>query len=211
MFYNYSMEKIRKTNTDDTFKHALFALLDNNDYSDIGVNDICAKAGFSKQTFYRLYGNKDEFVQHIIQDEIDKYQACVDKLSKETSGINKPEDIDKLRLSVFKHIYNRRKYYHYLFKYSCFFGFRIKLVELLKVSEKLPIFLFSNADAEDYNLEYLNIISTYFSYASIEFYINSNFSYTPEEMASFYYKTLKYTSFVTLNDLGLTYNNIKNK
>lgn len=198
-----------KKNTDDTFKQALFMLLDNNEYSSIGVNDICEKAGFSKQTFYRLYSGKKDFVQNIIQDEIDRYKQCVDTTYRKNGSFKSQNDIFELRLSIFRHIYKRKEYYHHLFKHSCFNDFRLGLIDFLKVNEKLPIFLFSNV--HDYNLEYLNVVSTYFSYASIEFYVKSNFSYTPEAMSNLYFQTLKGLEFTTFNDLGLTFNNIKGK
>ena len=193
--------------TIDHFKLALFDLLSKEDIDNIGINDLCRRAGYSKQTFYRYFENKTDFINQLISDEIVLYQEIIEQTVKSFGGsIRTDEDIKKIRMATFNHIYKRRIYYKNLFKYACFRDFRIALVEFLKQNDKLPIFTFANNAVSD--IDYLNYVCSYFHYGTIDFWVNENFAHSVEEIVDIFYQTLKGIGFVSLNALGINYDNI---
>ena len=50
---------MRNSRTKEEFEKALFKLLEEKNYHDITVNEICALANKTKMTFYRNYKDKD--------------------------------------------------------------------------------------------------------------------------------------------------------
>ncbi|MFI3208881.1 MAG: TetR/AcrR family transcriptional regulator [Eubacteriales bacterium] len=49
-------------------KESLYELLKEISYDKINVKNITERAGLARQTFYKLYNNKDEIVEHILDD-----------------------------------------------------------------------------------------------------------------------------------------------
>ena len=196
-----------KSKTANNFKLAFFDLLGKESADDIGINDICQKAGYSKQTFYRYFEDKSDFIDRIINDEIIYYHEVIEETVRRQGGhLKTDEDIEKVRLATFRHVYNRRIYFQNLFYYPCFREFKFRFIEFLKWNDKLPIFMFANNSGED--IDYLNYICTYFHYATIDYWINEGFAHSPEEIAELNCKTMKGINFITLNSMGLDYNNI---
>ena len=64
------MKNIERTKKE--FEEALFALLDNKNYHDITINEICALANKTKMTFYHYYKNKDHLLAEASVNIINK-------------------------------------------------------------------------------------------------------------------------------------------
>lgn len=53
--------------TRDQFLHAFFALLENKEYDEIKIVDICNKAHLSRKTFYTYFNNKEDLLDYLAQ------------------------------------------------------------------------------------------------------------------------------------------------
>lgn len=91
-----NMKSIDKTKT--KFEEALFCLLNEQNYHDITLNDICALAGKTKMTFYHYYKDKDDLLAkasiNLINNE---YNAEYEMIERRETG---PEEIEYQSLIV---------------------------------------------------------------------------------------------------------------
>ena len=67
------MPRIERSKT--YIAEALIALLKNNKFQDISINDIINKAGVSRMTFYRQFYDKKEVLKYILDKRTDEYIA----------------------------------------------------------------------------------------------------------------------------------------
>lgn len=56
------MKKAVSNNTETHIEHALFGLMNERDYRQIGVTDIAEAAGIGRATFYRYFKRKEEVI-----------------------------------------------------------------------------------------------------------------------------------------------------
>jgi AcrR family transcriptional regulator len=61
------------------FTEALFVLLSQKEYQNITVEEVAAKAGFSRRTFYRHFVSKDELLHCALEGLTDEYSRCLER------------------------------------------------------------------------------------------------------------------------------------
>lgn len=62
-----SSDDARAVRTRDALAWALVGLMSEQSYDDVSVQDICARAGIGRSTFYAHFSDKDElFIRHIV-------------------------------------------------------------------------------------------------------------------------------------------------
>lgn len=84
------MKNTEKTKKE--FEEALFALLDNKNYHDITINEICAFANKTKMTFYHYYKNKDHLLAEASVNIINKeYNDECEKIVKRETNLEEIE------------------------------------------------------------------------------------------------------------------------
>lgn len=78
--------------TKDGFEKALFTLLEDKNYHDIAINDICALAGKTKVTFYHYFKDKDELLVEASINLINKeYNEEYSKILRNETDLEKIE------------------------------------------------------------------------------------------------------------------------
>lgn len=74
-----------KSITKDAITTALLLLLDERDYKDISISDVCKKAGVSRNAFYRNYDAKDAILRRYLYEEMDKWRKTLHTVNNLTS------------------------------------------------------------------------------------------------------------------------------
>ena len=80
--------------TKNAISEALVSLIENNDYSEITVQEIAAVCNISRRTIYRHFKTKDEILSY-------GFRSCVGRLADHIS-LSEDNDLHKLCLSYFK-------------------------------------------------------------------------------------------------------------
>ncbi len=62
---------------------AFFNILQDKSYYDISVKEICSKAGISRQTFYSLYGTKEDVIRFYLAETFSEWRK-----QAKTNGVN---------------------------------------------------------------------------------------------------------------------------
>lgn len=65
----------------DCFYNALISLLDEEEFSNIQISEICHKAGFNRSTFYRNYKSKIDIIIDKFNSEAIKCRKAIDSSS----------------------------------------------------------------------------------------------------------------------------------
>ena len=71
--------------TKDAITTALLFLLDEKDYKDISISDVCKKAGVSRNAFYRNYEAKDAILRRYLYEETDKWRKTLHTVNNLTA------------------------------------------------------------------------------------------------------------------------------
>ena len=85
-----------KNKTKDLICLALYALMLREDYDNISVKDICAKAGVSRMSFYRYYTMKDDVFVTYCDERFEEFYASISDI--------KDLDTSAFTLKVFEFI-----------------------------------------------------------------------------------------------------------
>lgn len=67
---------------------SFFDLLQDKSYYDISIKEICAKAGISRQTFYSLYGTKEDVIRFYLAETFTEWRR-----QAKTNGVNSLYDL----------------------------------------------------------------------------------------------------------------------
>ncbi len=67
---------------------AFFNILQERSYYDISVKEICTKAGISRQTFYSLYGTKEDVIRFYLAETFTEWRR-----QAKTNGVNSLYDL----------------------------------------------------------------------------------------------------------------------
>ncbi len=78
---------------------ALLMLLDEKEYNDITIKDLSSESGVSRQTFYRIYNNKDEI---LLQYTDEMFDAFYSKVMGDWKRGKKLESIGTLNFQMWK-------------------------------------------------------------------------------------------------------------
>ena len=171
------MSKTKKATTKSLISLALYALMLKNDYEEITVKEICARAGISRMSFYRYFSKKDDIFIDFCDDRFEEFYEDIIK-----SGIHSAPEFT---LAMFNFI----KKYHRQIKVLQLAHREFLLLDQLNNYSK---YILSNLKTE-YLLEQRgNNIFAYFMaggfYNIITYWINTNLKATPEEMNIMLYK-----------------------
>lgn len=74
-----------KSLTKDAITKALLFLMDEKDYKDISITDVCKKAGVSRNAFYRNYDAKDAILRRYLYEITDKWRKTLHTVKNLTS------------------------------------------------------------------------------------------------------------------------------
>ena len=66
------MTDIRKTQSREYLLEAQLRLLESKPFDDVTVSELCETAGVSRQTFYRLYGRKEDILLNRLDELLDE-------------------------------------------------------------------------------------------------------------------------------------------
>lgn len=134
---------MRNSRTKEEFEKALFKLLEEKNYHDITVNEICALANKTKMTFYRNYKDKDTLLAiasiNLINTEYNIEYNMI--LRKET-------DLEE------------NEYQSLLVTYDWVARHYNQIQNLIYKGETLPLEIFKNALADNYSRYLTEIINT---------------------------------------------------
>ena len=134
---------MRNSRTKEEFEKALFKLLEEKNYHDITVNEICALANKTKMTFYRNYKDKDTLLAiasiNLINTEYNIEYNMI--LRKET-------DLEEI------------EYQSLLVTYDWVARHYNQIQNLIYKGETLPLEIFKNALADNYSRYLTEIINT---------------------------------------------------
>lgn len=125
-------------NTKKEFEKALFELLENKNYHDITINEICALTNKTKMTFYHYYKDKDDLLVvasiNLINTEYDEEYNKI---------LNTITDIEEIEYQSLLATYNWiAKHYN-------------QIINLIYRGETLPFQIFKKALFDNYN-EYIS-------------------------------------------------------
>lgn len=67
---------------------AFFSILKERSYYDVSVKEICSKAGISRQTFYSLYGTKEDVIRFYLAETFTEWRR-----EAKTNGVNSLYDL----------------------------------------------------------------------------------------------------------------------
>ena len=67
---------------------AFFDLLMDRSYYDVSIKEICAKAGISRQTFYSLYGTREDVIRFYLAETFNQW-----RMQAKTNGVNSLYDL----------------------------------------------------------------------------------------------------------------------
>ena len=67
---------------------AFFSILKEKSYYDVSVKEICSKAGISRQTFYSLYGTKEDVIRFYLAETFTEWRR-----EAKTNGVNSLYDL----------------------------------------------------------------------------------------------------------------------
>lgn len=94
---NLTLQANRKAFTKHCLAAALIELLKKNEYSEIRIQDVVDKAGFSRMGYYRNFKNIDEILDYYLFEVTDTFAK--------TSGIFvKDIGVEKFVAGIFKHL-----------------------------------------------------------------------------------------------------------
>ena len=67
---------------------AFFDILMERSYYDVSIKEICAKAGISRQTFYSLFGTKEDVIKFYLTETFNQWRQ-----QAKTNGVNSLYDL----------------------------------------------------------------------------------------------------------------------
>lgn len=149
----YSGNNPTAKKSQEWISEALFILLDKNKFTDLSITEICKKSGVSRQTFYKLFEDKEEVVYYFLKNKV--FNALTElKLDKNYSTkkvIKKYFEVMMLEQEKIKLVF--KNHLEYLIK------------ETLR-----DVFINIHSDLSIYNTEDVNeIMSHYISNAAFGF------------------------------------------
>ena len=171
-------KRIQRSKT--SLKNAMINLLKKKPYDSISVKDIIDEAGYSRSTFYMHYENKETFMQNIIQSEIDEVCNVRRDMIMNTYSNSSKTQLILVSEVVFSKIYENREIYCLFMTNPAFWNFPdIFVTQLYK--DSLSSITVNNRNFLDF--EYECYVKTYILFATIKFWIESDFKQSPNYMA----------------------------
>lgn len=168
----------RISRTEKAFKNAFVELCSGKSFSDITVADLVERSGYSRSAFYDRFETRDEFVERLIDDEVETYVEL--SISALVHGRITQETI----LPLFNNVYEKRALYRLLFGEPSSLPFSdfservcAKVVESKLASPREP---YANSSI-DLDMSIYTATQKYFAY--IKYWIKNDFCFSPEHMA----------------------------
>lgn len=151
-------------------------------YSKITVEDIMEYAGYSRATFYNRFNCKDDFVKHLIEDEIQKYINVVSNYLIRVGNVVIDIKDFKITTILFELIYNERDFLKILLSdsYSEIEQYYYRGIAQ-KLCQILDIIFPAGIDINDTEFFFYTSIVSFFG--CVKYWKNDNFKYSPSFMA----------------------------
>lgn len=165
------------------FKEAFLALLADNEYETVTIEQICKRVGCSRVSFYNYYSDKAALFNEII---VEKLNGTLKSLnySRRNDGEYLETEIEFWVVRLFEFIYHNSKFFRIMYKGNKFQGVFSEIYIIMrdfldeKVLEKKRISETLNVE-RDYYLYYLSSAIL----GIINCWISTDFKKTPQEMA----------------------------
>lgn len=183
-------EDRRVRRTKQTLKNILVELIALKGYETITVKDIVEYADYNRTTFYRHYSHKEEILNELIEEMINKFIEAFRAPYVNSKTIKLPQ-LRPSDIKIFHHIYENLNFYRLLKMPNGLPGFQEMLMDTVVFLYKNEVVHFHSPDSEINN----NLCVTFSAYGFIGLmreWILSDFNATPDYMATQYVRILNY-------------------
>lgn len=172
--------------TRNSIKEAFLTLIKDEDLETINTKDIMDIVGGARSNFYNYFSDKYELCTAIMQDEIKQMERLVNAFFRDSTELNR-ERIHELYLIRFRHIYDNRDLYKALFTVDCFKEFP----EMLRSSQEQSLtyrfrMYFGEKTLLPVRDDYRSHMMSTITVATIEYWVKTDFSLTPEMICDQY-------------------------
>lgn len=171
--------RVRRTKR--LLKNAFIELMNDKNYEEISVTDIVTLADYNRTTFYRHYGNKDEFVKTVINNQANMLVKAFRLPYKKHNYIHLGS-ISSGEITVFNHILDNKSFYSLWNEFEKITGFTEIFLNALTNFYKNEIVLLTNPKKELDN----NLYTSFYAYGILGLiveWIKNDLKQTPEFMA----------------------------
>lgn len=162
--------------SEESIRAALMALLDKFPYATVNVQSICDKAGVSRKTFSRHFSSKEDVV--ISQLQVDT-TATSEKIMDIVPVASLKDSTRFILTSIYTHLYNHRNYY---LKVADELGSEWIAARMYETSLKLgsmPYWTFSGSDVEkDFLISYMSGVNA----TAVRWWLDRGFDLDPESI-----------------------------
>ncbi|MBR3151489.1 MAG: TetR/AcrR family transcriptional regulator [Erysipelotrichaceae bacterium] len=174
----------RVTRTEKAICDAFFRLLKEKSYSEIKASEIIEKSGYSRQAFYLHYRSKEDLVNVIMEEHLDHIKTVVEDFVRSHPNISESRsEIRKLHRAIFSTVIEDRLKSHALHENSCFAPFALMFMNYL-LNAPIPVPLFNYRQQR--NLEYMNMIASYYLNATAGYWIETDFRISLDKISDVY-------------------------
>jgi len=180
----------RVRRTKQTLKNILIELIALKGYENITVKDIVEFADYNRTTFYRHYSHKEEILDELIEEMINKFIKAFRAPYKDTKIVKLPQ-LSPSDIKIFHHIYEHSNFYKLLKMHNGLPGFQEMLMDTVVYLYKNEVAHFHSPDSEINN----HLCVTFSAYGFIGLmreWILSDFDESPDYMATQYVRILNY-------------------
>ena len=169
-----------------TLREVFLDLLKEKDYGEITIGELLSKAKYSRPTFYNHYSNKQEYVDSIMNDEINETVRFIKEFIESKKDDYNDETVIELNRMRFNHIYKERKMYKAFFTYPCFISFIDKYIAAI---EKLhiPLELYNRVEKISEDYYHYMVLNTFIG--TLRYWVIQDFKFAPEHISDLYSNT----------------------
>lgn len=163
------MDKYKDTVTKKAardFRNALLKLMQQKDFSEITISELCKTAELSRSTFYRYYTNTNDVINDYFKSILKNYVLACDSIKYSEKNL-KTGITERCRV-FYKHIEENKKFYKIMFSSHGISGFQ-DIMQEIRVKRFLNRYSLKNdVNSNNYkdNLQF-TLLAQYITYAQL--------------------------------------------
>ena len=170
--------------TRKTISDAFFNLLKEKPYSEIKASEIIERSGYSRQAFYLHFRSKEDLVNKIMDKHLSDFRDAVEGyIAEHPNAGESRKEIRELHKTMFATVIADKLKSHAMHENECFAPFSLMFMNYL-LNAPIPVPLFNYRQQR--NLEYMNMIATYYFNATVGYWIETDFRMPLDKIARVY-------------------------
>lgn len=184
----------KQSRSKQAFIAAFLELMKEMPIEKITVSSIIARAQYSRGSFYAQFNSFDEFLNEVVEDEIENYLAITKEVYENDQEVTFPM---RSQQKLFEYVYSKQELYTFIFNNYNYFN----TMDYFFTHTIDPLTQFEVHFSDDYpevDPALYRFICSYVQKACIKFWINQGFKWSPKFMAEqcslFYLKHAEYVS-----------------